>query len=99
MKTFLQTSFFFLLVTQIYFAQDNSTFQYVSPKPNSIMVSKETNIILRHANKLQESSIIQSLITVIGSESGAHTGEFLLTDDNQTIVFNQIGTVGGFQIS
>ena len=52
------------------------------------MVSNETNIILRHANKLQESTIIQSLISVVGSESGIHTGDFLLTDDDQTIVFN-----------
>jgi hypothetical protein len=88
MKTFLQTLLFFLLINQICFAQDNSPFQYVSPKPNSIMVSNETNIILRHADKLKESTIIQSLISVVGSVSGNHTGEFLLTDDGQTIVFN-----------
>jgi hypothetical protein len=52
------------------------------------MVSNETNIILRHASKLQESSIVKSLIRVIGSVSGTHTGDFLLTDDDQTIVFN-----------
>ena len=39
-------------------------------------------------NKLQESTIIQSLISVIGSKSGVHTGDFLLSDDEQTIVFN-----------
>ena len=69
-------------------AQQETSFQYVSPKPNSIMVSNETNIILRHVNKLQGSTIIQNLITVVGSVSGIHTGEFLLTDDEQTIVFN-----------
>jgi hypothetical protein len=52
------------------------------------MGSNETNIILRHTTKLQQSSIVKSLITVVGSESGTHTGDFLLTDDNQTIVFN-----------
>jgi len=52
------------------------------------MVSNETNIILRPDTKLQESTIIQSLISVIGSKSGIHTGDFLLTDDDQTIVFN-----------
>ena len=88
MKTFLKFSFFFLLVTQIYYAQDKSPFQYVSPKPNSIMVSNETNIILRPATKLQESTIVRSLISVVGSISGIHTGNFLLTDDDQTIVFN-----------
>ncbi len=69
-------------------AQQETSFQYVSPKPNSIMVSNETNIILRHVNKLQGSTIIQNLITVVGSVSGIHTGKFLLTDDDQTIVFN-----------
>ena len=51
------------------------------------MVSNETNIILRPDAKLQESTIIQNLISVVGSTSGAHTGDFLLTDDDQTIVF------------
>ena len=88
MKIFLQNFFFLFLLTQICFAQDKSPFQYVSPKPNSIMVSNETNIILRLDTKVQESTIIQSLISVVGSVSGAHTGEFLLTDDDQTIVFN-----------
>lgn len=88
MKTFLQTLFFFFLVTQLYFAQDQIPFQYVSPKPNSNMVSNKTNIILRPDTKLQESTIIESLISVVGSASGFHTGDFLLTDDNQTIVFN-----------
>ncbi|NNG28081.1 MAG: T9SS type A sorting domain-containing protein [Ignavibacteriaceae bacterium] len=69
-------------------AQQETSFQYVSPKPNSIMVSNETNIILRHTTKLQEPTINQTLISVIGSKSGIHKGDFLLTDDDQTIVFN-----------
>ena len=77
-----------LLIPVSNFAQTQSSFQYVSPKPNSIMVSNETNIILRPDAKIQESTIVQSLISVIGSESGPHTGDFLLTDDDQTIVFN-----------
>jgi hypothetical protein len=77
-----------LLIPVSILAQTQSSFQYVSPKPNSIMVSNETNIILRQAVKLQESTIIQSLISVVGSESGPHSGDFLLTDDDQTIVFN-----------
>jgi hypothetical protein len=77
-----------LLIPVSNFAQTQSSFKYVSPKPNSIMVSNETNIILRPDAKLQESTIVQNLITVVGSESGIHTGDFLLTDDDQTIVFN-----------
>jgi len=78
----------FMVASGVIFAQQESPFQYVSPKPNSIMVSNETNIILRHETKLQESTITQSLISVVGSVSGTHTGDFLLTDDDQTIVFN-----------
>ncbi|RKY96078.1 MAG: hypothetical protein DRQ13_06255, partial [Ignavibacteriae bacterium] len=48
----------------------------------------ETNIILRPATKLQKSTIDQNLISVVGSKSGIHAGDFLLTDDGQTIVFN-----------
>jgi len=77
-----------LLIPVSIFAQTKSYFQYVSPKPNSKMVSNETNIILRPDTKIQESSIIENLISVVGSESGLHTGDFLLTDDDQTIVFN-----------
>ena len=86
-------SLIFLLIPILFtafkvYAQQENPFQYVSPKPNSEMVSNETNIILRHTNKLQEATIVQKLITVIGSKSGTHTGDFLLSDDNQTIVFN-----------
>ena len=74
-------SLIFLLIPILFtafkvYAQQENPFQYVSPKPNSEMVSNETNIILRHTNKLQEATIVQKLITVIGSKSGTHTGEF-----------------------
>jgi hypothetical protein len=77
-----------LIVSSSTIAQQETPYQYVSPKPNSVMVSNETNIILRNANKLQESTINQNLITVSGSLSGLHSGDFILTDDDQTIVFN-----------
>jgi len=62
-----------LLISFPAISQEQSSYQYVSPKPNSIMVSNETNIIIRHAAKLQESTIIQNLISVVGSKSGPHT--------------------------
>ncbi|MCK5703095.1 MAG: hypothetical protein KAI29_18160, partial [Cyclobacteriaceae bacterium] len=52
------------------------------------MVSGETNIILRHSNFLDQASLSADLIKVEGSISGIHTGEFLLSDDNKTMVFN-----------
>jgi hypothetical protein len=55
MKNFRLLSLTFLLffVYSSASAQEESIFQYVSPKPNSIMVSTETNIILRHTDKLR----------------------------------------------
>lgn len=88
MKSLLHTLILFLLVTLNCLAQERFPFQFISPKPNSVMVSNETNIILRAEFKLQESTIINSLISVVGTVSGTHTGDFLLTDDDQTIVFN-----------
>ncbi len=90
MKSFLLTILFVstLFLSQQVNAQEESPYQYVYPKPNSIMVSNETNIILRNADKIQESTVNQNLISIAGSKSGNHTGDFLLSDDNQTIVFN-----------
>jgi len=72
----------------IYSANAANSFQYISPKPNSILVSAETNIILQNANDVNPSTVDPNLISVVGSESGTHTGELLLSDDHKTIVFN-----------
>jgi hypothetical protein len=81
MKNFnlLYTLGLIFLISFLSISQEQSSYQYISPKPNSI---------LRHATKLQESSIVKNLINVVGSKSGTHTGDFILTDDGQTIVFN-----------
>jgi hypothetical protein len=68
-------------------AQTNP-FQYVSPKPSSILVSVKTNIILKYGENLDKNSLNTNLFTVEGSKSGLHSGELLLSDDNKTIVFN-----------
>ncbi len=52
------------------------------------MVSAETNIIVRHSNVIDPAALSDQLIIVEGSTSGIHTGEFLLSDDNKTLVFN-----------
>jgi len=63
-------------------------FQYLSPKPNSILNSRETNIIIRHGKEIDLSTINKSLLTVTGSLSGKHDGKLILSDDDKTIVFN-----------
>lgn len=69
-------------------AQGDYPYQFVSPKPGSLMVSNETNIILRYSGFIDRTSLSTSQIIVEGSESGEHAGEFILSDDGRTIVFN-----------
>ena len=52
------------------------------------MVSNETNIIIRHSSVFDPTTLSGQLIRVEGSISGIHTGEFVLSDDNRTLVFN-----------
>jgi len=78
-----------LFISNISISQEQSSFQYVSPKPNSSLNSKETNIIFKSADLINQSSLIdKNLISVVGSESGIHAGKLILSDDNKTIVFN-----------
>lgn len=81
------------LLVALFFASQMATaqiskFQYISPKPNSILNSKETNIILRQGDKIDLSTVMNSLLTVYGSESGKHDGKLILSDDEKTLVFN-----------
>jgi hypothetical protein len=61
---------------------------YVSPVPGSALVSTKTNVIIR-TNEFLNSLFVRdpSLFFVRGSASGEHTGTVLLSDDQQTIVF------------
>ena len=69
-------------------AQEGHQFQYINPKLASVVVSGETNIILRHTGLINPATVNSSLIFVEGSSSGIHSGELLLTDDMRTLVFN-----------
>lgn len=77
-----------IMSVQATFAQESATYQYVFPKPNSQYVSRESNVILRPGRKIDRSSVVLSLIRVEGSRSGVHHGVLMLSDDEQTIVFN-----------
>ncbi|MCK5463516.1 MAG: hypothetical protein KAI95_10885 [Bacteroidales bacterium] len=59
------------------------------------MVSNETNIILRYSGIIDRTSLSTSQIMVEGCESGVHAGEFILSDDGRTIVFNPDLTFSG----
>ncbi len=88
----------FLVLYCNLFAQDNNPYQFVSPKPASIMVSNETNIILRHSDIIDQTTIFASAIKVTGSKSGEHTGELILSHDDRTIVYNPDETFAAHEI-
>ncbi len=74
-----------LLLNPLY-AQNS--YVYVYPKPNSILVSNQTNIILRSSAVVDRGSLNSDIISVRGSVSGLHSGRLVLSDDERTIVFN-----------
>ncbi len=68
-------------------SEDNQLI-YVSPMPGAVMVTPQTNIILRSKDLLNSTSIsTQSLINVNGSVSGYHSGKIILSDDQKTLMF------------
>lgn len=65
------------------------SFQYLSPIPGSTMHRPETNIIIRHGELIDSSTVSdEEQIDVTGSTTGAHYGAWLLSDDIKTLVFN-----------
>ena len=78
----------FALTVSLSSVYAHDTYTYVSPKPNSILVSTQTNIILRSSAPVDRNSLHSTLIHVEGSQSGPHSGRVILSDDRRTIVFN-----------
>jgi len=79
-----------LIITSLCFPQNSyiSSYQFISPVPNSSMLLPETNIIIREGNLINEASLFgTNIIKVIGSESGTHAGRLILSDDGKTIIF------------
>lgn len=74
----------FLAADRVAFSQ---TFDYISPKDNSILVSLSTNIILKSNENIDPSSLSPNEFSVTGSVSGIHQGTVRLSDDNKTILF------------
>jgi len=62
-------------------------FEYVSPRPDAILVMAKTTIAVRHGDELDAASLSADQFTVEGSMSGAHSGSVLLADDLKTVIF------------
>ncbi len=65
-----------------------SRFQYIFPKPQSILNSRETNIIIRQGGTIDGSSLQEHMPAVTGSVSGVHAGTFMLSDDHTSLQFH-----------
>ncbi len=88
LKSFIILTLFLVTSGEIS-AQQESSFQYVSPLPDSKLLSRETNIIFSHTDFIEQSSLnAEDLLQVIGSKSGKHLGDLILSDDGKTVVFN-----------
>lgn len=63
---------------------------YVSPKPDAVLVSLQTNIIMRADERLDPASVTGELLIVRGESSGRHAVMARLSDDGQTMVFTPV---------
>ena len=89
MKKFFIISLAALLITGNCYSQGIEGYEYISPVPNSMLVSKNTNLIIRYGGKIDRQSIaLPNRINVVGEESGFHSYNLLLSDDNATLVLN-----------
>ncbi|MCZ6703179.1 MAG: hypothetical protein O6940_09070, partial [Ignavibacteria bacterium] len=64
-----------------------ATYQYISPVPSSALNLAETSIIIREGRLIDQVTLFSNSITVVGSLSGDHFGELILSDDGKTIIF------------
>ncbi len=87
---------FFIIQVSVAFSQNailNSTCNktaaiYLSPKDGDIYVPSKTTLIIRPIGDIVRlHSASDFSFTVIGSQSGVHTGKILISDDNRTIIF------------
>jgi hypothetical protein len=66
-------------------------YAYVSPAPGSGLHLPTTNVIVRPGGVLDPLTVVDGVIQVTGSLSGAHGGTTRLSDDSATIVFRPDG--------
>ena len=81
------TIFLFLFFLIFNYVALSQSFDNVSPKDNSVLVSLKTNIILKSSEKIDAASLSSDEFSIVGSVSGEHQGSVKLSDDNKTILF------------
>ena len=76
----------FLLVAGRTFGQDHP-FTFISPKPGSRLVSRHMTFIFGHSDAFDPSGFDHSSLLVTGSTSGIHTGDWILCNEDKTLIF------------
>ncbi len=61
--------------------------EYYSPLANAEYVSSSTTLAIRYGPALSAQDVSSLKFTVQGSQSGAHSGQAVLANDNKTIIF------------
>ncbi len=60
---------------------------YLSPRPQAEMVQRESSIVMRFAEEVDGSTLMNSPLEVTGSISNDHEGSMILARDKRTIIF------------
>jgi hypothetical protein len=60
---------------------------YLAPVPDAQYVSTGATIIIRYGPQLSRQNVDSLKFSVVGSQSGDHTGQTILADDHQTVIF------------
>lgn len=83
----LTLAFVFILGAPASSFGQSKNYSYISPAPGSEFIRPENNIVFRHGDILDESSIRENMISVSGSISGDITGKITLSEDSRTLIF------------
>ena len=66
-------------------------YQYIFPIQGSVQLHPEENIIIRHGELLDESSLNGiNQIEVIGSQGSKYNGKLILSTDLKTLIFDPV---------
>ena len=69
------------------FAQTKIDFVYAIPATNALYVHPQTTITINSPEKIKENDALAAFFTVTGTQSGNHSGNVVLSDDQQSIIF------------
>ncbi len=76
-----------LTISNPVFAQTKIDFVYAIPTQNALYVHPQTTITINSPEKIKESDALAAFFTVTGTQSGDHSGNVVLSDDQQSIIF------------